>query len=146
MLEQKANAKVGLGSIATVYVPVTDFLKSKRWYENVLGLEWGGHCFKLDSGPTLFLVETKGHVKPKLNFISKDDYEMFVITFQTINIEQFNGFHERLKGSGVEVEEVENRGLCGSNFKFYDPDGNKFDVWNGEYQHEVDPQWRDPGE
>jgi hypothetical protein len=33
---------IGLGNIATVYIPVSYFCK--KWYENVLGLNWGGHC------------------------------------------------------------------------------------------------------
>jgi hypothetical protein len=37
-----------------------------------------------------------------------------------------------LKDQGVQVEEIifTNPG-SGYNFKFYDPDGNKFDVWAG---------------
>lgn len=142
----ESNVRVGFACIASVYVPVSDFWESKKFYENVLGLKWGGHCFNLDSGPTLFLCETKGHAKPNFNYITKDDYEMFVITFQTKNIEQLHDFHVHLKASGVEVEEIEDRGFCGWNFKFYDPDGNKIDVWNGDYKHETAPQWVEPEE
>jgi catechol 2,3-dioxygenase-like lactoylglutathione lyase family enzyme len=141
-----SKVKIGLGSIATVYIPVSDFWKSKKWYENVLGLEWGGHCFYLDSGPSIFLCETRDHTNPNFNYTVKDGYEMFVITFQTRSIEQHQQFYEKLKASGVEVESVEDRGLCGDNFKFFDPDGNKFDVWNGDYKHESDPQWVEPKE
>jgi len=140
------NVQVGIARIATVYIPVSDFWKSKKWYENVLGLKWGGYCFNLDSGPSLFLCETKDHASPNFNFMTKDDYEMFVITFQTKSIEQLNEFHAHLKANGVEIEEIEDRGLCGANFRFYDPDGNKFDVWNGDYKHETDPQWVEPQE
>ena len=143
---EKQNVQLGFASIATVYVPVSDFWKSKKWYENVLGLEWCGHCFKLDSGPTLFLCETKDNAISNFNFKTRDGYEMFVITFQTRSIEQLNDLHAHLKANGVEIEEIEDRGLCGNNFRFYDPDGNKFDVWNGDYKHETDPQWEEPQE
>lgn len=133
-----------IGSIATIYVPVSDFWKSKKWYESVLGLEWGGHCFLLDSGPTLFLCETKDHAKPHFNFTEREGYEMFVVTFQTKTYEQLLDFHVYLQQNGVKVEDIEDRGLCGRNFKFYDPDGNKFDVWNGDYRHETAPQWVEP--
>ena len=43
-------------------LPVSDFWKSKKWYEEVLGLKWGGHCFKFgENQSTLFLIETKNH-------------------------------------------------------------------------------------
>jgi|GEM_PF-683095 len=138
------NIQVGLGRVDTIYIPVSDFWKSKNWYENVLGLRWGGYCFYLDSGPSIMLCETKDHSIPKFNFIERDGYEMFVITFQSRSIDQHQQFYEKLKASGVEVEGIEDRGLCGENFKFYDPDGNKFDVWNGDYKHETDPQWVEP--
>ena len=42
---------------------------------------------------------------------------------------------------GVRVEEIEERGLCGENFRVFDPDGNKIDIWNTNYQHKVEPIW-----
>lgn len=138
------KVKTYLSAMNTIYIPVSDFWRSKEWYENILGLEWGGFSFKLDSGPSLMLCETKDQQTPKLNFTTKDGYEMFVVTFQTRNNDQFLEFYNHLKQQGVEVEEIEDRGLCGKNFRFYDPDRNKMDVWNGEYLHETDPQWVKP--
>lgn len=138
------NSKSYIGGIGTVYIPVSDFWKSKKWYEEVLSLTWGGHCFKFGNNqPTLFLVETKNHEKPHLNFLSKDNYEMFVLTLKIQRQELFEEFYHRLVKMGVQVEEIEERGLCGDNFRVYDLDGNKIDIWNTNYQHESDPVWQE---
>jgi hypothetical protein len=118
------------------------FGNQKKWYEEILDLRWGGHCFNLGNNqPTLFLIETKNHEKPQFNFMSKDDYEMFVVTLNMRKKDLFKEFHQRIIDMGVIVEDIENRGLCGDNFRLYDPDGNKIDIWNTDYQHETDPQW-----
>jgi hypothetical protein len=60
---------------------------------------------------------------------------MFVVTFQTKNEDHLYKLHAHLTQNGVVVEQIENRGLCGKNFRFYAPDGNKIDVWNGDNKH-----------
>jgi catechol 2,3-dioxygenase-like lactoylglutathione lyase family enzyme len=146
MSEQFEEKKTGTNhfvvGIGAVYVPVSDFWRSKKWYEEILDLKWGGHCFNFDDNQTsLFLIETKNHEKPHLNFISKGSYEMFILTLNIKKKELFEEFHRRIVAMGVRVENIENRSVCGDNFRLYDPDGNKIDIWNTDYRHQTAPQW-----
>jgi predicted enzyme related to lactoylglutathione lyase len=121
--------------LACVYIPVWDVYESTLWYQRNLGLtanipnpiEPGiTHSILVypSKGPAGFLI--KSHERKTNVFLDKDGYEMGSFCFAVTNIEQM---YRRLVENGVRVEaEVVDRGGCGSNFRFYDPDGNKFDV------------------
>jgi glyoxylase I family protein len=51
---------------------------------------------------------------------------MFSLTFEVENIVQL---HKSLRENGVNVEPLVDHDGCGLQFKFKDPDGNKFNVW-----------------
>ncbi|MCQ6563285.1 VOC family protein [Paenibacillus mendelii] len=121
----------GLKCICSVYVPVRDPAKSARWWQRNFGLEFAvpfseesdQAIMKLSEGQWLHLVQTEGQIDNQ--FPNKAGYEMFRLTFEVREIEVL---HDHLLGNGVQIEELEDRGSCGINFVFYDPDGNKFDV------------------
>ncbi|MGM0882942.1 MAG: VOC family protein [Bacillota bacterium] len=54
------------------------------------------------------------------------DYEMFALCFETNQIEEL---YEKLVRSAVHVESFLDEGDDGLQFVFYDPNGNKFQVW-----------------
>lgn len=117
--------------VCSVYVPVRDPLKSADWWQRNFGLEYAVPynpaevqvILKLADGQWLHLVETAGEINNQ--FRDKAGYEMFRLTFEVRRIEEL---HDHLLSNGVNIENLEDRGHCGINFVFYDPDGNKFDV------------------
>ncbi|MNZ83808.1 Glyoxalase-like domain protein [compost metagenome] len=121
----------GLKTICSVYVPVRNPLTSAAWWQRNFGLEFAvpynaeeaQAILKLADGQWLHLVETDGEINNQ--FLDKSGYEMFRLTFEVRQIEEL---HDHLQTNGVRIENLEDRGSCGINFVFFDPDGNKFDV------------------
>lgn len=120
-----------LRAVCSVYVPVRNPLISANWWQRNFGLEYAVPynsaeaqvILKLSDGQWLHLVETAGEINNQ--FLDKAGYEMFRLTFDVRRIEEL---HDHLLSNGVRIENLEDRGNCGINFVFYDPDGNKFDV------------------
>lgn len=116
------------------YLPVSNVEQAARWYEETFGLTVrrsgpdDGAILVLGNGQWLFLLETKE--KRTANFTTDQwdgpGYEMFSLTFE---VEDIVGLHKRLRESGVRVEPLADQDDCGLQFKFKDPDGNKFNVW-----------------
>ncbi|MCU6795572.1 VOC family protein [Paenibacillus sp. WQ 127069] len=120
-----------LKGICSVYVPVSNPIKSAQWWQQHFGLEYAvpfnpaeaQAIMKLSDGQWLHLVETEGEIDSQ--FPNKLGNEMFRFTFEVSGIEVL---HDHLKSSGVRIEQLHDRGSCGFNFVFFDLDGNKFDV------------------
>lgn len=128
MSKMQGNA---LKTVCSIYVPVRNPLKSVQWWQRNFGLEYAvpfneaedQAILKLSDGQWLHLVETRGPIDNQ--FPNKAGYEMFRLTFE---VRQIEVLHDHLITNGVRIEELQDRGSCGINFVFYDPDGNKFDV------------------
>jgi hypothetical protein len=75
-------------------------------------------------GPTVFLIQ-RGEPTTS-NFIDKAGYQKPAVCFSVSDIA---GLFARLQANQVRFEEeaLEEWGGCGTNFKCYDPDGNKLD-------------------
>lgn len=120
-----------LKGICSVYVPVSNPIKSAQWWQHNFGLEFAvpfnpaeaQAIMKLADGQWLHLVETEDEVDSQ--FLNKLGDEMFRFTFEVSGIEVL---HDYLNSSGVRIEQLHDRGSCGFNFVFFDLDGNKFDV------------------
>lgn len=132
--DRQAIQKPLLKRVSHNYLPVSNVELAAEWYKETLGLTvrprnpGEGAILVLGNGQWLFLLETKE--KKTANFVTDqwegDDYEMFSLTFEVENIVEV---HKRLRESGVHVEPLIEEGSCGLQFKFKDPDGNKFNVW-----------------
>lgn len=116
------------------YLPVADLARSRTWYMQVLGLgpfERNDAILIMGSGQWLFLIESKD--RPNANFMTDSwegpDFEMFSLTFETDDIVALHG---SLQKNGAEVEPIIDYGSCGLQFRFKDPDGNRFNVWQNE--------------
>jgi catechol 2,3-dioxygenase-like lactoylglutathione lyase family enzyme len=116
---EMANSNVGgfvlAKEILSVFVYVKDLEKSKQWYSEVLGLNFGGfdgnRTNQLGVGLVLFEKE---------NF-SPCSESLFVI--QTSNLEES---YNKLKELRVEVSEINREINC---FNLKDLDGNVITVW-----------------
>jgi predicted enzyme related to lactoylglutathione lyase len=101
--------------ITCIYIPVNNVYESVKWYQQnpALFLMGGGGGATRAAG-TLGFTFDKGNRQP-------------VACFTTPRIqEMYNRF--RKNGVNVVTEIPENR-PCGPNFKFCDPDGNMFELW-----------------
>jgi len=85
---------------------------------------------KLASGQGIFFLETKE--KQTLNFTTHDwdeydsNYEMESICFE---VDEIKNLYAEMKEEEVRMTELKDTGGCGWSFSFYDPDGNKYSVW-----------------
>jgi len=115
--------------LACVYIPTRDVVKAAEWYERVLGVkvrlvEPGSHAMLNMPGMGMFLVQTE--METTVNYCKTEGGEpQAAWCFSVQGIEQL---HNRMTANGVRVTELRERGGCGINFQFYDPDGNYFDV------------------
>jgi catechol 2,3-dioxygenase-like lactoylglutathione lyase family enzyme len=116
---EMVNSNVGgfvlAKEILSVFIYVKDLEKSKQWYSEVLGLNFGGfdgnRTNQLGVGLVLFEKE---------NF-SPCSESLFVI--QTSNLEES---YNKLKELRVEVSEINREINC---FNLKDLDGNVITVW-----------------
>jgi glyoxylase I family protein len=131
--EQEVLQKPLLKRVHCNYLPVTNLELASEWYENNFGLkrikrEPNGSILILGNGQWLFLLESTE--KRTANFTTDqwegENYEMFSLTFEVENIVEL---HKWLRENGADVESLVDHGDCGLQFKFKDPDGNKFNVW-----------------
>ncbi|KIL37107.1 glyoxalase [Cohnella kolymensis] len=131
--KQQLAQKPMLKRVLCNYLPVSSLERAAKWYEETFGLtvrkrEPDGAILVLGDGQWLFLMETVD--KRNANFITNqwdgENYEMFSLTFEVENIVEL---HKRLREHEVDVESLVDHGSCGLQFKFKDPDGNKFNVW-----------------
>jgi len=125
------HSKARLKRIECVYIPVADSIKAKEFFMSLglITLSPNGNV-KLDSGQGIFFLETQERIP--LTFITDDwddqneKYEMEFICFEVSEIETL---HKDMMKKGVRVSELKGKGGCGLGFWFYDPDGNKYSVW-----------------
>lgn len=131
--QQQVTQKPMLKKVLCNYLPVSNLELAAKWYEETFGLtvkkrDPGGAILILGDGQWLFLLEAGG--KGTANFVTHqwdgEEYEMFSLTFEVENIVDL---HKRLRENGVDVEPLADLDSCGLQFKFKDPDGNKFNVW-----------------
>lgn len=115
--------------LACVYIPTKDVVTAANWYNQMLGfktsiLEPGSHAMLSMPGMGMFLVHTEQ--ESTVNFFKEDGgAPQAAWCFSVKNIELL---YDHLKSNDVQVTDLIDRHDCGSNFQFYDPDGNYFDV------------------
>ncbi|MDQ0971775.1 catechol-2,3-dioxygenase [Neobacillus niacini] len=118
--------------MGTIYLPVRNVDLSSKWYVTKLGAVLN---YKdkdkaiLDfANQSIFLV--KAQENQSANFYNSYGEECFSLTFEVNGLKALEDIHREFKEKEIKVGDIENRGHSGRNFVFYDPDGNKFDVWS----------------
>lgn len=121
-----------VGQIDCIYLPAKNKEATIRWYQEKLGLRWTGVSFDLGGGPEIMLVTPKREEDATLTYKTDDwegeDYDMHLLTFKSDDIERT---HAHLKAQGVSVSEIKLYDGNRKNFRFYDLNGNRLDVWSG---------------
>jgi catechol 2,3-dioxygenase-like lactoylglutathione lyase family enzyme len=118
--------------IGTTYLPVRNVDLSSEWYVTKLGAVLN-YIDKdkaiLDfANQSIFLV--KAQENQSANFYNSYGEECFSMTFEVNGLNVLEDIHREFKEKEIKVGDIESRGHSGRNFVFYDPDGNKFDVWS----------------
>ncbi|MGM0885072.1 MAG: VOC family protein [Bacillota bacterium] len=118
-----------VGYIDILYLPVRNIEETIKWYQEKLGLHWNGVCFVLGNGPAIMLVKVEEGVNLtyKTDHWEGENYDMHLLSFKSENIEET---YETLKDRGVSVSELKTYDENRKNFRFYDLNGNRFDVWS----------------
>jgi catechol 2,3-dioxygenase-like lactoylglutathione lyase family enzyme len=118
--------------IGTTYLPVSNVDISSEWYVNKLGaiLNYKDEDKAIlnFANQSFFLVKTKEN--QSANFYNMYGDECFSLTFEVNGLQALESIHREFKENEIRVGDIESRGHSGRNFVFYDPDGNKFDVWS----------------
>lgn len=118
--------------VGTIYLPVEDPESSSRWYEEKLGAienyRDDDKVIMAFANQSFFLVKSK--IGERATFEDYKGNNHFLLTFEVDGVEQLKEFHSSLIEKAVKVGNIEDRGHAGNNFIFFDPDGNKFDVWS----------------
>ncbi|MGR9050688.1 VOC family protein [Halobacillus faecis] len=114
--------------VGSVFVPVTNLEKAKKWYEEHLdvreidGWEGGAGFFFPHGSAQLGLIEVS-NPQPTEFIIEKNQKNVY-FNFVVADIE---AAHKRLNDSGVETTEIHEFGDM-KYFDFFDPDQNAFSV------------------
>lgn len=126
--------------IGTTYIPVSNVENSSEWYRSNLGAQLSyqdSHKAIVNiANQSLFLVKSKENQSS--NFYDSEGNECFSMTFEVDGMQALESIRLEFIEKEIKVGDIENRGHVGRNFVFYDPDGNKFDVWS-----EVSPDFKE---
>ncbi|MCF6409913.1 VOC family protein [Pseudalkalibacillus salsuginis] len=126
--------------VGTTYIPVGNVVSSAEWYEQKLGAETTyidqNKAIINLANQSFFLV--KSDKDQTANFMDAGGNERFSVTFEVNGLSALESLHQEFINQDMRVGEIEDRGHTGSNFVFYDLDGNKFDVWS-----ELSPEFKE---
>ncbi|MGR9049469.1 VOC family protein [Halobacillus faecis] len=118
--------------VGTIYLPVKEVDKSAIWYQEKLRADINYQDNQKAiiglAGLSIFLV--KSSPEQTSNFMDVGGSSRFAITFEVNGVDALRALHKDLKGKGVSVSEIEDRGHPGLNFVFEDLQGNRLDVWS----------------
>jgi uncharacterized glyoxalase superfamily protein PhnB len=128
-------------SIPCIHVPVSNLLRSVNWWIENFNVEYGSAFdptsgkaeLRVGNGEWIFLFET--NKIQKVNIYSKGDLphsDNSQIYLATLNVKEPELLYRRLLQNGVNVGELR-EAWTGKAFDCYDPDGNKFNLWGGEW-------------
>lgn len=125
--------------LMTLYLPAKDPYLTAKWYVDVFGFDPNASTYSplqpnkdqvvlhTASGLTLFFIQSED--KLSLSFNNKDGYNHAVLLFRVKNSE-IEEIYMRMKELAVEIatDGIKDRGGCGREIAFYDPDGRKVEI------------------
>lgn len=121
-----------LKRVGTTYLPVSDLKKATHWYTENLEAEVSYQDAEKTilnlADQSFFLIASAPHQSN--SFLDVHEQAWFGLGFEVDGEDSLLAFHEQLVRKGVQVGDIESRGHAGKNFRFWDEDGNAFDVWS----------------
>lgn len=145
--DKQEHVPEDITGVTCIYVPVKDVYESIKWYQANLGCEpsnnnpvrpgmeiailrFPDHTGK-PHGPTgrvpAIFLGTATEAAGSYGYTFGDGMRQPVACFITPRIQEM---YTRFKENGVNiVTEIPENRPCGPNFRFCDPDGNLFEIW-----------------
>jgi len=125
--------------LMTLYLPAKDPYLTAKWYVDVFGFDpnASGHSplqpnadlvvLHTASGLTLFFIRSEDQLP--LSFDNSDGYNHAVLLFRVKNSE-IEEIYRNMIEHHVEIasDGIKDRGGCGREIAFYDPDGRKIEL------------------
>lgn len=141
MSEQTVEKKTqpALMDVMTLYLPAKDPYLTAKWYVDVFGFDpnashhsplvpgAGSVVLHTATGLELFFIQSED--KLTMNFNNSEGYNHAVLLFRVKNSE-IEEIYARMLAHGVQLAtgKIEDRGGCGKELAFYDPDGRKIEI------------------
>ncbi|XEC97460.1 VOC family protein [Paenibacillus tarimensis] len=127
--------------VAALFFPASDPEASYKWYKETLGgpVNEAGQPVT-EAGEEIYFVrslerKTYNHVTPAPDNIRHMAFAMF-------EVNGLSKLHRQMIGQGLKVShQINDRGGCGRQIQLYDPDGNKWDIW----ERQTMVHWRGAG-
>lgn len=109
-----------------IYIPVSDLDKSAEWYEEHLGFRVTlkdplYYELSTENGIRIMLLPNGEHINSQLNFSDGENPAYGFI------VDDIDSIREKLISDNVKVGEMFD--YQGRSFSFFDPDGNKIELW-----------------
>ncbi|WP_127531780.1 VOC family protein [Paenibacillus kobensis] len=124
--------------IMTLYLPAADPYLTAAWYVDIFGfdpkashspLEPGAGSVVLLTATGLELFFIKSEDRLVMDFNNNEGYNHAVLLFR-VHDSEIENIYARMQERGVRLgtEGIKNRGGCGQEIAFYDPDGRKIEI------------------
>ncbi|WP_308639789.1 VOC family protein [Paenibacillus silvisoli] len=135
----EAKTEPKLRNLSCIYLPAKHPYTTAKWYSEIFDLEAADFApldphsdlvvlnisKDIPGGGSIFFVQSND--KFSMNFNNIEGYNHAILMFQVQDIEQI---YERMLAKGVEFASngIKDRGGCGKEIAFYDPDGRKIEI------------------
>lgn len=116
-----------------IYIPVSDLEKAADWYEKKLGFKviYKDSLYfdmRTDNGVKIMLIPSEKHITSQMQYSTGEQ------PAYGFSIDDFDVMKEKLEMNGVKIGEVFD--YFGRSLSFFDPDGNKIEIWE-DYEYDV---------
>ena len=116
-----------------IYIPVSDLEKAADWYEKNLGFKVINkdslyYDMRTDNGVKIMLIPSEKSITSQMQYSTGEQ------PAYGFCIDDFDVMKEKLEMNGVKIGEVFD--YFGRSLSFFDPDGNKIEIWE-DYEYEV---------
>lgn len=125
---------------AAIFFPASDPQASYRWYKETLGgpVNEAGQPVT-ESGEEIYFIKS---LEPGKTYNFEAPGNIRHLAFVMFEVNGLDKVHRRMIEQGIKVTyQIWDRGGCGRQFQLYDPDGNKWDIW----ERQTTVLWREEG-
>jgi glyoxylase I family protein len=127
--------------VAALFFPASDPKASYKWYTETLGgaVNENGQPVT-EAGEEIYFIRSL--TSKTYNFETPEGSSIRNMAFAMFEVNGLERLHRQMIDQGLKVSyQILDRGGCGRQFQLYDPDGNKWDIW----ERQTLVLWRDEG-